>query len=84
MSSVNSRNRITANYLILVSLAVAISTIQLAQAQILTTLYSFGAIPYDGDFPETTLAMDSQGNLYGTTAGGGKGQAPRVRLRNRV
>lgn len=34
-------------------------------------LYSFGATDGDGADPAPTLAMDSQGNLYGTTEGGG-------------
>lgn len=33
-------------------------------------LYSFGASP-DGLYPDGTLLLDSAGNLYGTTAGGG-------------
>ncbi len=34
-------------------------------------LYSFGANPSDGLSPMTGLIMDSTGNLYGTTYGGG-------------
>ncbi len=33
-------------------------------------LWNFGA-PDDGEFPEAALIFDLQGNLYGTTAGGG-------------
>jgi uncharacterized repeat protein (TIGR03803 family) len=36
-----------------------------------TVLYSFGASATDGQQPEADLIMDSAGNLYGTTAGGG-------------
>ena len=36
-----------------------------------TVLYSFGATAADGVQPEAGLIMDSAGNLYGTTAGGG-------------
>lgn len=45
-------------------------TIQPARAQILTTLYSFagGAA---GEYPSGNLAIDGQGNLYGTTQYGG-------------
>jgi uncharacterized repeat protein (TIGR03803 family) len=34
-------------------------------------LYSFGSMPGDGYLPEAGLVMDSSGNLYGTTSGGG-------------
>jgi uncharacterized repeat protein (TIGR03803 family) len=36
----------------------------------LTTLYSFSGIS-DGDEPESTILIDSAGDLFGTTAGGG-------------
>jgi uncharacterized repeat protein (TIGR03803 family) len=36
-----------------------------------STLYSFKGIP-DGVFPYSTLSMDKEGNLYGTTFYGGK------------
>ena len=79
MSNPNSNsNRIAPIFLFLAAaLLLTICTVQPAHAQTLTTLYSFGAISYDGDFPESTLSMDAQGNLFGTTAGGGKGQAHR-------
>ena len=36
-------------------------------------LHTFGSNPTDGYYPEAGLAMDAKGNLYGTTAYGGKG-----------
>jgi uncharacterized repeat protein (TIGR03803 family) len=36
-----------------------------------TTLYSFGSHPGDGDQPHDVLVQGSDGNFYGTTAGGG-------------
>src|SRR5271165_1123194 len=36
------------------------------------TLYNFGASSTDGALPTAGLIFDSNGNLYGTTAGGGK------------
>ena len=35
-------------------------------------LYSFGAYPTDGIFPQGGLLFDSAGNIYGTTNGGGE------------
>ena len=39
-------------------------------------LYSFAANGADGAYPQTGLLMDSAGNLYGTTAGGGANCTP--------
>jgi hypothetical protein len=36
-----------------------------------TTLYSFGSFPTDGEGPAPGLAIDQNGNLYGTTASRG-------------
>ncbi len=37
----------------------------------LTALYSFGLISNDGKYPEASVVLDSEGNLYGTTTKGG-------------
>jgi uncharacterized repeat protein (TIGR03803 family) len=37
-----------------------------------SVLYSFGTDSSDGQFPFGTPVLDSQGNLYGTTGGGGQ------------
>jgi uncharacterized repeat protein (TIGR03803 family) len=36
-----------------------------------TVLHSFGSSPSDGVFPEGGLVADADGNVYGTTGGGG-------------
>jgi uncharacterized repeat protein (TIGR03803 family) len=46
-------------------------TSPVAQAQTLTTVYSFAGPPDDGDEPWAGVIQDSSGNLYGTTYGGG-------------
>jgi uncharacterized repeat protein (TIGR03803 family) len=38
-----------------------------------TILHDFRTTVSDGNFPETSLVMDSHGNLYGTTTTGGTG-----------
>jgi uncharacterized repeat protein (TIGR03803 family) len=40
-----------------------------------TLIYSFGGEAADGEYPLAGLALDSSGNLYGTTAGGGTDSA---------
>lgn len=35
------------------------------------TIHHFGGAPNDGQFPQTSLALDSSGNVYGTTPTGG-------------
>ncbi len=42
-----------------------------AQAQNYSIVYSFQCGPNDGSYPAGELVADSDGNLYGTTAGGG-------------
>jgi len=56
-----------------VLLAVAVSGNVLAQAQTLTTIWSFNGSNGDGQypFPYGHLPFDNNGALYGTTAGGG-------------
>jgi len=46
----------------------------------LTTLHSFSAKNGDGAQPQSGVLLDSHGNLYGTTAGGGKGYGTIYRI----
>ncbi len=57
---------------ILVTLTVALTGSAQAQTYTERVLHSFGRAP-DGQFPMAGLVQDAQGNLYGTTAGGGAG-----------
>jgi hypothetical protein len=50
----------------------ALTVSQFAQAQTFEVLYSFAGYPTDGAGPGAGLLMDASGNLYGTTAFGGK------------
>ena len=50
-------------------LALSLASTMAASAQGLKVLYTFHGS--DGAGPETQLALDSNGNIYGTTAGGG-------------
>lgn len=57
---------------VVVGLALATSVILPAQAQTFTVLYTFPRSGSSGANPDGTLAMDSTGNLYGTTYFGGE------------
>jgi uncharacterized repeat protein (TIGR03803 family) len=53
-------------------MAATIAT-QPAQAQKFKVLYKFQGAPKDGAFPHGIVIRDSEGNFYGTTASGGRG-----------
>jgi len=53
-------------------LGLALAASLSAGAQTFTVLYSFAGYPTDGAGPGAGLLMDASGNLYGTTAFGGK------------
>src|SRR5580698_9676940 len=44
---------------------------KLSPSGVMTILYAFTGATTDGKYPEGTLVMDSEGNFYGTTSGGG-------------
>ncbi len=56
---------------ILLILMAVLCPVRPSAAQNLTTVYSFGEAPHDGANPDAGVVRDSQGNLYGTTGGGG-------------
>ena len=45
-----------------------------AQAQKFKVLHTFHGAPKDGAFPHGVVILDSDGNFYGTTGAGGRGQ----------
>src|SRR5262245_60613910 len=64
------------SFIVFVALLSAAAT---ARAQTLTTLYAFGAGPFDGEDPQSGVVFDDQGNLWGmTTLGGNLGGAGTV------
>src|ERR1700721_2460030 len=67
------RGRVGAAMVIAVSLVAASVSLQLAQAQTFEVLHTFSHLA-DGAGPAATVAIDADGNLYGTTARGGKHQ----------
>jgi uncharacterized repeat protein (TIGR03803 family) len=62
--------RPTMAMLSLAALLLVISATQWMQAQTFTVLYTFKGQP-DGAYPVAQLTRDANGNLYGTTGGGG-------------
>jgi uncharacterized repeat protein (TIGR03803 family) len=60
---------------LLVLSALLLITLQAAYAQNETVLYDFGAVPNDGANPESSVTVDSKGNFYGSTWGGGNGSS---------
>jgi uncharacterized repeat protein (TIGR03803 family) len=71
-----------ANFLVSRPLVICIGILTassvLAAAQHEQVLYAFGANSADGRLPEGVLIADAVGNLYGTTEGGGAGNAGTV------
>lgn len=67
-----ARRRVAGAALVAIMLLPAMVVTRSAQAQTYSelVLHSFAGAPADGAGPEA-LVMDAQGNLYGTTAGGG-------------
>src|SRR5579862_4894614 len=55
---------------VVLAFAVVLATAQRAQAQTYVVLHAFSGTP-DGANPESGLLRDQEGNLYGTTSGGG-------------
>ena len=57
--------------------SVAAGTVfQLTPADAFTTLYVFGTVSGDGNYPSTPLVQGSDGSFYGTTTEGGTGYSP--------
>jgi uncharacterized repeat protein (TIGR03803 family) len=70
-SSVHNRRKCVADLAILFIAAVLATGAARAQYASETVFYSFSKLR-DGASPQSTLVLDSQGNLYGTTQQGGK------------
>ncbi len=64
-------NLLTAAFALVIMGALAITTMQPAQAQTFTVLHSFNGV--DGNLVEAGPILDRTGNLYGTTTEGGQG-----------
>lgn len=56
-----------------ITLAALLIAAQPASGKSETVLYNFGSQPGDGTDPSASLLLDSKGNFYGTTVGGGTG-----------
>jgi hypothetical protein len=68
-----SINRSVAAVALAVLFVLTGAAIQSLQAQTLTVLHAFGNQPGDGANPAAGLTLDTAGDLYGTTDGGGLG-----------